>query len=363
MSVSINTLVCPVPSPSSQSFEAQGPAREVIQQTEMFDRLDMPLLQITGRKGRIRWANQAAQHLLGDDLAGQGLTEVFASKTLALALSAMAQNKTRQDDLIISAKNFPGQEFKVRLVRLEKKTIQGARILVAITDVSEVLKLQSQRADFVANASHELKSPLTALSGFIETLGQDQGALRTFLPLMTKEVTRMRALVHDLLNLARLEIEDEHQPHETLGLDALLEMAAEATAQDFDTRQQTLSLSKTNMQIRGDQSEMSAVFTNLLGNAAKYAPQSSTIRVWAETKLNRILIHFENPGEGIAPEHIPRLTERFYRIDDGRARSDGGTGLGLAIVKHALIRHQGELLIASEKGEGAKFTVSLPHKP
>ena len=331
---------------------------EVIQQTEMFDRLDMPLLQITANKGRIRWANQAARHLLGESVLDKRLIKIFQSKTLQNALQALKEKQ--QDDLVVSAKNLPGREFKVRLVWLDKKTLQDARVLVAMTDVTEVLSLQSQRANFVANASHELKSPITALAGFIETLNADPAALPAFLPLLTKETERLRRLITDLLSLARLEIEGEQIAHKTLDLAALLDMAAEASALAMAEQQHDLRLKPTDIRLKGDEAELSTAFTNLLINAAKYAPPNSEISVTVEMTKTRILIHFDNPGPGIAPEHIPHLTERFYRVDDGRSRTDGGTGLGLAIVKHVLIRHKGELIISSKPDKGARFTVSLP---
>ena len=331
---------------------------QVIQQTEMFDRLDMPLLQITGKQGRIRWANQAARGLLGEELLEKRFAKVFKSKTLSVALKGLEGK--RQSDLIVAAKNLPGREFKVRLVRLERKTLQGARILVAMTDVTEVLSLQTQRAEFVANASHELKSPVTALAGFIETLNSDADALPAFLPLMTRETERMRRLLADLLSLARLEIEGETGTHSALGLNALLDMAAEASDAQMTAGGHTLTIAPSDARVKGDESELGTAFTNLLINAAKYSPPNSHISVNVETVKQRTLIHFDNPGEGIAPEHIPHLTRRFYRVDDGRSRADGGTGLGLAIVKHILLRHKGELQIESAAGKGARFTVALP---
>ena len=185
---------------------------QMAQQIDMFDRLADPLLQVTRRKGQIKWANRAAVDLLGADLVDQRLDHVFASKALKAALGQLCKSTTTQQDLISSAKNLPDREFRIRLVGLERKTFYGARILISLTEITEVMRLQRQRADFVANASHELKTPVAALSGSIETLQQDPKALQTFLPLMAQEAERMRALIRDLLRLTRTEMEEDTSP-------------------------------------------------------------------------------------------------------------------------------------------------------
>ena len=354
------------PSPPSLPPKRKALRSQVLQQIEMFDRLADPLVQITRSKGRIKWANRAAADLFGADLTNRRLTKIFRSPALREALRGLRKSEVTQADHILSAQNFPGREYRVRLVRFEKKTLHGARILVAFADVTEVLQLQSQRADFVANASHELKTPVAALSGFIETLERDPAALPRFLPLMAGEARRMQALIHDLLNLTRTEMGASDLPKDALAIAPLLSQAVEGLAHVFakyDHRlvDQTAHLpALANLRVRGDATALVTVFTNLLQNAASYAPHGSDITLSADMADQHILLHVHNPGPGIEAAHIPRLTERFYRADDGRAPTSGGTGLGLAIVKHVLIRHRGELLIQSEPGQGARFTVKLP---
>ena len=344
---------------------------QIIQQIDMFNQLADPLFHITGRKGRIKWANRAAADLLGAGLENQRLIKVFVSKELRAILKETRnaapprgdEAQGAHGDHIVRADNLPGREFRIRLVRLENKTLEGARFLVSLSDVTGVLQLQTQRAAFVANASHELKTPITALSGFIETLEQDPRALETFLPLMKREAHRMRALIYDLLNLAKTEMEAAHPPTDLLTLDPLIEQASSALQQTFKTRRQNLKLRhlSTPCFVRGDARALTTVFGNLLQNASKYAPNETEIQIHLEIRDRHVHIHFHNEGKGIAAKHIPRLTERFYRVDDGRGRQEGGTGLGLAIVKHILIRHHGQLHITSTPGQGACFTVILPH--
>ena len=347
----------PRPTLASKRKALQG---QVMQQVGLFDRLADPLLQITGRKGRIKWANQAAYDLLGNSLVDRRMAEVFAAKELKPTLKNVREEKLEDAELIVQPRNLPGREFRVRLARLDKKTVYGARILVSLTDVTQILQLQAQRADFVANTSHELKTPVAALSGFIETLQNDPGALNTFLPIMAKETARMRALIDDLLNLTKTEMQTHEALTQQIDTHPLLDQALEGVKASLQARQQTLRRTGTltAAKVQGDPTGLITVFSNLANNASTYAPSGSTLEVKVETTQSTLRIHFHNEGPGIAPKHIPRLTERFYRADT--SRTQGGTGLGLAIVKHVLIRHRGELLITSEKGKGAKFTVCLP---
>jgi two-component system phosphate regulon sensor histidine kinase PhoR len=241
-----------------------------------------------------------------------------------------------------------------------------ARVLVAIRDISDQRRAERMRADFVANVSHELRTPLAALSGFIETL---QGAARDdaearlrFLAIMRVQAGRMARLIDDLLSLSRIE-QKQHVPPEggvDLGgvvggvLDALTPLAAESgviLVRDFP---------EARIEVRGERDELYRVFENLIGNAIKYGQAGGRVEVTAATgERGEVQVSVRDHGPGIAPEHLPRLTERFYRVDVAGSRARGGTGLGLAIVKHIVARHRGRLLIDSTAGEGATFTVVL----
>lgn len=223
------------------------------------------------------------------------------------------------------------------------------------------------RSDFVANVSHELRSPLTALYGFVETLQgpakDDAEAHERFLALMATEAQRMARLIDDLLSLSKLESTERVAPEELIDVGLILHRV-KAALQPIIKREQAevvLDLPETLPLVHGDLDALTQVFSNLIENAAKYGRPDSTVTVSAQVENGQTLsIAITDQGEGIAAKHIPRLTERFYRIDKGRSRSKGGTGLGLAIVKHILMRHRGTLEIISELGIGSTFSALLP---
>jgi two-component system phosphate regulon sensor histidine kinase PhoR len=242
----------------------------------------------------------------------------------------------------------------------------GARI-VHLIDQTGNYAAERMRVDFVANASHELRTPLASILGFIETLTDEAGddpAVRTrFLKIMFDEARRMQRLVEDLISLSRIEAEKYRLPAEAVDLATLI---ADVRAELIDgardrARDVVLALDPDMPPIAGDRAQLSQMLHNLVGNALKYGRAESpvTIRL-AMDRAGMIRLSITDEGDGIAPEHIPRLTERFYRVDAGRSRALGGTGLGLAIVKHIAERHRGRLDITSRVGTGTTVTVVLP---
>jgi len=248
---------------------------------------------------------------------------------------------------------------------------EGPAVLVSLRDLSEQERLNQMRADFVANASHELRTPLASLLGFIETLQgparQDKDAQDRFLAIMATQAQRMTRLIDDLLSLSRVEMNVHLQPTERVDLcdtvghvaEALLPVAKEAGIK------LTTSLPKEKTIVKGDRDELVQLMQNLVQNAIKYGRKKGKIEV-SITRIpgngdrrNRVSIAVKDDGQGIAPDHLPRLTERFYRVDVTSSREKGGTGLGLAIVKHIVMRHKGDLQITSEPGKGSTFTVVL----
>jgi two-component system phosphate regulon sensor histidine kinase PhoR len=237
------------------------------------------------------------------------------------------------------------------------------RQLLMVRDVSEEQQLQSMRKDFVANASHELRSPLTVISGYLDALADDDSldpAWRTPVDEMRRQAERMRTIIKDLLELSKLE-SGEHsqddQPVDVAGMLALLRKEVLALEQrPANVRLQI----ESDALIKGVESELHSVASNLISNAVKYTPPEGEIelRWWTDEAGAHLCVR--DTGIGIAQEHIPRLTERFYRVDPGRARSMGGSGLGLAIVKHALQRHEATLEIKSKEGAGSTFICHFP---
>lgn len=243
------------------------------------------------------------------------------------------------------------------------RTGTAERQLLMVRDVSQEQQLQSMRKDFVANASHELRSPLTVISGYLDALADDEDldpAWNTPVLEMRRQAERMRTIIKDLLELSKLESGEhtqEEQPVDMAGMLALLRK--EVMALDQHPRNVRLQLD-TDALLKGVESELHSVASNLISNAVKYTPPEGEIelRWWLDDSGAHLSVR--DTGVGIAEEHIPRLTERFYRVDPGRARSMGGSGLGLAIVKHALQRHDATLEIKSKEGVGSTFTCHFP---
>jgi two-component system phosphate regulon sensor histidine kinase PhoR len=228
------------------------------------------------------------------------------------------------------------------------------------------------RVDFIANASHELRTPLATLAGFIETLqgpaAEDEPARRRFLEIMGREAARMSRLIDDLLSLSRIELDKHLRPQTALDVAPLIADVGRTLAMRLETDQRRLAITVAEglPAVIADRDQVLQVLHNLVSNALKYGRSGTTITVDAariDAAAGReamVRITVGDNGEGIAPEHLPRLTERFYRIDTSRSRSMGGTGLGLAIVKHIVERHRGAFEIVSRPGEGSQVSFTLP---
>ena len=238
----------------------------------------------------------------------------------------------------------------------------GQQLLLA-EDVSQQMRLEAVRRDFVANASHELRSPLTVVSGYLETLSQDPALDRELagpVAEMRRQAERMTSIIHDLLELSRLEQKGESVAGEPIEVAALLALLRkDVLARPVHPREVRVRIDSDAM-LLGEEPEIHSAFSNLVDNAAKYTPAEGAIEMrWSVDEDGG---HFSvtDTGIGIPPEHIPRLTERFYRVDQGRSRATGGSGLGLAIVKHVLQRHGAELEVRSALGKGSTFSCHFP---
>jgi two-component system phosphate regulon sensor histidine kinase PhoR len=240
----------------------------------------------------------------------------------------------------------------------------GSR-LVHLADRSEARAAEQMRVDFVANASHELRTPLATLIGFIETL-QDEAAVdpatrQRFVGIMAGEALRMRDLLDDLMSLSRIEAERFALPRDTVDLRPLVEEVRAALKPLANGRGIRVENRAGETLVAGDRSQLGQMLANLVVNALKYGREQTPVRIRLEDGGPDLLrLSVIDKGEGIAAEHVPRLTERFYRVDPGRSRQVGGTGLGLAIVKHIVLRHRGRLEIRSRPGIGTRVEVTLP---
>ena len=342
----------------------------------LLDAMPDPALLVAADR-RILLANPAARELFGGPLEGGLVSACIRQPEPAAAVERaradLAQPRPRpQEARMLHATASRESVLRVSVVPLDAR-IGVPSVLVILHDISHVEEAEQQRRDFVANVSHEMRSPLTVLSGFIETLKGpakgDMAATAQFLDIMEREAQRMTRLVSDLLSLSRVEAEEKVRPRSPVSLSEVL--AATLAALRPQIEEAGLAVEFADLPgappIPGDRDQLVQVFHNLVENALKYGASGGRI----EIRLDQIdsLPGFAGPvlkvqvrdhGDGIDPIHIPRLTERFYRVDGHRSRSMGGTGLGLAIVKHIVNRHRGRLGIRSNRGEGSTFTVTLP---
>lgn len=247
-------------------------------------------------------------------------------------------------------------------------------VLLALRDLTPLRRVEEMRADFVANASHELRTPLASLSGFIETLQgparNDPSSRDRFLAIMKEQATRMARLIDDLLSLSRIEQKAHIHPDDTTDLVVIVHEVADGLAPLARERDVEIKITDraSSLDVPGDRDELIRVFENLIENALKYGASGKRVDITLAREpaigtARDAIVSVKDYGPGIAPEHLPRLTERFYRVDIGESRAQGGTGLGLALVKHILNRHRGRLLIESTPGSGANFSVRLPLAP
>ncbi|SCY67297.1 phosphate regulon sensor histidine kinase PhoR [Thiohalorhabdus denitrificans] len=317
-------------------------------------------------QGRLVEANRKAYELLavepdrghGQRLQGwlrePGLQHLFASEGPSLRQGTAPYHPD------------PSRTLAFTVTRKEDGTF-----LLVVEEITERLRLHRMREDFVANVSHELKSPLTSLRGFAETLlgdGElDPEQRDRFLRIMHEQIDRMQALVADLLTLSRLEGQPDPVPPTPVDLDRLLASLADQYAARATERGIRLDMpepeSVTGLHWYGEADALGQALANLIDNALKYTPEGGRVQVWAEERRGEVAVHVQDSGIGIDPQHLPRLTERFYRVDKGRSRAVGGTGLGLSIVKHILHHHGGRLEIDSAPGRGSTFSAVLPDHP
>jgi len=307
---------------------------------------------------RIRWANARALAHLGLDLAhdtGQPLINLVRQPEVVRYLDTADFS----DAVIVDSQRMPGVTLSIQVVPfgMDEK-------LFISRDITRLESVARMRRDFIANVSHELKTPLTVVSGFLETVQDLDLPPRQrdrYLQLMQEQARSMERLVDDLLTLSALESE-QNPPGEAPFAMAPLLLELSAAARALSVGQHTVALDVGPLAtVTGSRDELASAFGNLVSNAIRYTPAGGTVTLaWQALDNGDGAFCVTDTGIGIAPEHLPRLTERFYRVDRSRSRATGGTGLGLAIVKHVLLRHQAVLAVASEPGKGSTFTVRIP---
>lgn len=317
---------------------------------------------VTDRNGRIKWANDRAQAYLGIEFprdAGQHITNLVRHPTLAEAMVISGNHAASR------VLEMPSPQSEGMLLELRIAVYGDADTLFVARDITELQRLNRMRRDFIANASHELRTPLTVIAGYLEAFEDDRQHCPPDwgpkIQQMRGQALRMQRLIEDLLQLSSLESAGE-QPfsEETPVGDLLLAIQKEAQTLSAASAHQITVEAEPGLWINGSQRDLYSVFSNIVFNAVQYTPAGGGIRMRWYSDDQGAHLEVIDQGEGIPAEHIPRLTERFYRVDKGRSRAYGGTGLGLAIVKHALARHDATLEIQSEPGRGSTFICHFP---
>lgn len=350
----------------------EPPADPVADYAVVAQGLPEPCFLIDGAGG-LAFQNEAARRLFGPLPVGQPITSLLRDPEVGSAVATALS--TGQQATVTFFERVPNERwFELRVTALGRPGEQRAArrvFLVLLRDLTEARRVERMRADFVANASHELRTPLASLSGFIETLQgparNDPAARERFLEVMAEQARRMSRLIDDLMSLSRIEVKAHVAPETIVDLapivehvvDAMLPLASESGLE------LAVEIRDRPLPVRGDRDELAQVFQNLVHNAIKYGHEGRRVEITARAerrtpaKPARAIVTVIDFGQGIAPEHLPRLTERFYRVDTATSRAKGGTGLGLAIVKHIIARHRGQLMIESEPGKGAAFSVAI----
>ena len=315
--------------------------------------------------GRIEWCNQTAAEHFGFD-ARRDVLQHIGNLVRDPLFAAYQTDADYTHDVVIPGPSSTSSR-PVRLSVHLHRYGEGRRLLMS-RDVTTLEQAEAMRRDFVANVSHEIRTPLTVLSGFVETLQNlplDQADRRRYLGLMSQQAHRMQSLVNDLLTLSRLEGSPPPRADEWVDIRELMAQC-EQEGQNLSMLMAQMGhelhvVVESDAALAGSQTELQSAMSNLVNNAIRYTPTGGRIDVrWMTLLDGRGEFSVADTGPGIAPEHIPRLTERFYRVDRSRSRETGGTGLGLAIVKHVVQRHGAQLLITSTLGQGSRFSILFP---
>lgn len=345
-------LAAPEPEIAPERIDAAEVSRDAV--SEAIEPVGLPLLVLEG--SRIVMVNAAARAALGGHIGGQD-ARIALRHPEAMRLLDLGDG----DSVTI-----PGFTGGRSLWQLTRRHIDAQRWMIELADRTAEADIGRAHTDFVANASHELRTPLAAIIGYVETLADGGAALdsataQRFLAIAQREAQRMLSLVEDLMTLSHVEAEKHDHPSEPLELDRLAARVVGEVSTLRGKERVTLATAEPGCRIAGDPAQLEQLLRNLIDNALKYGAPDQPVRVSVgRTAGGEVQLAVADRGPGIAPEHLPHLTRRFYRTDPGRSRASGGTGLGLAIVKHIVERHRARIDIASTLGEGTTVTVDFP---
>jgi two-component system phosphate regulon sensor histidine kinase PhoR len=310
---------------------------------------------IINRFKEVVFLNKNAISRFGKNAKGKHLASILRAPEVLESLDKCLRTNEKQI-AEVEIKNPVYQFFSSTIF---PDPINKELIIIVLKDLTEIAKVQKLKSDFVANASHELRTPLQSIKLGLETINTGQ---KKFIPLMLEQSSRMENLIRDLLSLSKIELEEHIRPNQDIDLKTILDHVIHTQEQILQKQGIILksNFKSDARKIIGDKDKLIEIFTNLLENAIKYSEQGKTIYVSAKKENGLINVSIKDEGAGIPKEYIPRITERFFRVDPEKSKKVGGTGLGLAIVKHLVLQHRGELNIKSEEGKGSEFIVSFP---
>ncbi|MCA0977779.1 two-component sensor histidine kinase [Qipengyuania flava] len=343
-------LVGGPPPPPVEKRKNGGISRENI--GDLLEHSESPVIVI--ENGRVVIANLASRRLLGSHILGQDARMALRQP------EAVSLLESGEDGVAI----VRGLARRKDIWRINRQSLEGGLSIIEFVNKTAEADISRAHTDFVANASHELRTPLASILGYVETLREDIDDLDPkmgdkFLATIQREGLRLQQLISDLMSLSRIEAEKHDLPDDILDFGKLVDRAARDAAGDRGIR---LDMdSHGDFSVGGDEQQLEQMVRNLVDNALKYGSEDQPVTVRLQPQGDkRVVLSVQDRGDGIAPEHLPHLTRRFYRTDPGRSRASGGTGLGLAIVKHIVERHRGKLAIDSTLGEGTSVKITLP---
>jgi len=357
---------------SREFIEPSEKKLDITLASAVLDALPDPVMLLDQRR-RVLAHNLAASEMIGVDIRERDLCLIMRQPEAQRAIRAVVEDGAQRAAAEITFEAPVKRDFQLQAIAVSSDEVRTIRAVVAMHEITALKAAEEMRADFVANVSHELRSPLSTLTGFIETLQttakDDAEAQERFLGIMAGEAERMTRLIDDLLSLSKIEVNEHIRPQGRANLAEVIAGVTDALGVKAEKKGVAFAVDLPDdlPDAVGDADELRQVLQNLIDNAVKYGVGGGKVDISAapleklpETGVPGVEVRIRDYGEGIAPEHLPRLTERFYRVDKGRSRAMGGTGLGLAIVKHILNRHRGRLAVESTPGQGTTFRVQLP---
>jgi len=346
--------------------------RQAAEGERILETLAVPIVMVNRAK-RVASANRAARAIVGEQAAGNALSAVIRDPGVLDAVDDILAGSAGEN-VELSIVDAVTRHFLAEMLPIRASGGEGSGVIIALQDLTAARRIDQTRSDFIANVSHELRTPLSALIGFIETLHgparDDAPARERFLVLMREQAERMSRLIGDLMSLSRIELHEHSRPKGRVDVISAAQTVVEVLQMKAKEKSVRLKLDMPDRPAVaiGDDDEITQIIQNLVDNAIKYSGEGSTVNIAVShnqppTGEPEIAIVVRDQGYGIEAEHLPRLTERFYRVDAARSRAMGGTGLGLAIVKHIVNHHGGRLAVESTPGKGSTFTVRLPAAP